>query len=304
MGGPQVEDPAPEAQPTRPPGPVRRVLTWLGVIALVVSAVLGSNLFSVRDKLFGSAVPEPARPAANRNAFTPIHNTARVETSLRSNPWWQNLTSLHGTSTVRSLKLTIGAGAIQWRVKTSCRSGRLLVRVAGQPEPLVDTACSKDAVGSSQKTGAKRIDVQADGPWRLEVSQQIDAPLVEPPLRTMTASGARQTATGSFYKIDQTGTGKVTVYRQADGRYSMRLNRFFVTPNADLELRLSPRKAPRSSKQFLSAPSRRVGRMDVTAGSFNYAVPAGIDPSRYQSLVIWCAATRSAYAAARLEAAR
>lgn len=303
MGRRQVESTAgaPAAQGS-PPAPARRVLSWLAVIVLVASAVLGSNLFSVRDDLFGSAVPEPARPAVSRDGFAPIHGEPHPETSLRSAPWWQNVASAKGTSS-RSAPFTIGGSAIQWRARASCTSGRLLVRVAGQPKPLVDTACPRSVVGYGTGTGAKRAEVQASAPWRLQVSQQIDAPLVEPPLKAMTAPGTRRVATGSLYGIDQTGKGKLTLYHQPDGRYSMRLDHFFVSPNVDLELRLSRRRAPRSSREYMSAPSKLVGPLDVTAGSLNYLVPAGLDPTRYGSAVVWCVATRSAYAGATLKAA-
>jgi len=120
----------------------------------------------------------------------------------------------------------------------------------------------------------------------------------------MTDSAAVKVASGGFYKIDKTGIGKATVYHQADGRYSIRLEDFFVTPNVDLQLRLSPLEAPHTSPEFINAHSELVATMDVSAGSLNYVVPDGIDPTKFRSIVIWCAPVNSAYAGATLAPAQ
>jgi hypothetical protein len=296
---PESTEPDPPAAP--PPAPTRRVLTWVGLLALVATAVLGSNMFSLRDRIFGTATPDPAPPAAGRVAgAAPEDTVAAAPTSLRSSPWWQDVTTLEGTGATTSAPFTIAPGAIQWRVKWTCTSGRLVVRAPKQSKPVVDGACPEGDVGYSVQKGTLSVDVAADGPWRLTVAQQVDVPLVEPPLPAMTAGGTAVAATGSFYNIDKTGTGKATLYRQADGRYSVRLEDFFVSPNVDLELRLSSVEAPHSSQEYASAPSELVAVMDVTAGSVNYTVPADVDPTRFRSIVVWCVPVKSAYAAASL----
>jgi len=65
-------------------------------------------------------------------------------------------------------------------------------------------------------------------------------------------------------------------------------------------LRLSTHSAPRSTRDYTSARSKLVSFLDVTAGSLNFSVPAGVDPTRFRSVVIWCAATAQVYAAAKL----
>jgi len=305
-----TEEKRSEARHAPPVRPARRALGWLGLLSLVASAVVGSNMFAVRDRLFGTTTPNAAAPAAGRAAGNLTQDTVAaaplplVPTSLRSQPWWQDVATLQGTGTTTSSAFTIVPGAIQWRVKWTCQSGRIQVRAPNQAKPVVDGACPQGGVGYSSKTGPLSVQVTADGPWRLEVSQQIDVPLVEPPLPAMTAAGAKAVGAGSFYNIDKTGMGKVTLYRQADGKYSLRLDEFFVSPNADLELRLSTLDAPRSSQEFSNAQSELLVVMDVTAGSLNYAVPAGLDPTKFRSVVVWCSPVDSAYAAASLVGAR
>jgi len=299
----ETEVRAPEAPPVAPKSPVRQLLTWLALLALIASAILGSNMFSIRDKLFGTATPDAAPPVAGRVAGDTTQDSVAAPTSLRSEPWWQDVTTLQGTGPTTSAPFTIVAGAIQWRLKWTCSTGRLVVRAA-KPKPVVDGACPEGAVGYSVEKGQQTLQVMADGPWKLEIGQQVDSPLVEPPLPAMTAAGATTVGSGAFYKIDKTGTGKVTIYRQADGRYSLRLDDFFVSPNSDLELRLSTLDAPHSSQEFANAPNELVVVMDVTAGSLNYAVPAGLDPTKFRSVVVWCRPISSAYAAASLGPAR
>src|SRR5579885_564631 len=46
--------PEPPAVEARRSGPRRPVLAWLGLLAVLASAVVGSNVFSVRDHIFGT----------------------------------------------------------------------------------------------------------------------------------------------------------------------------------------------------------------------------------------------------------
>ena len=116
----------------------------------------------------------------------------------------------------------------------------------------------------------------------------------------MTAAGAASLATGTFYKIDQQATGTVTSYRLPNGSHALRLDDFFVSPNAELEVRLSPLPAPQTTDEYTAAPSELVTKLDVTTGSLNFEVPASIDPARFRSVVIWCQLVNSAYGAATL----
>lgn len=278
--------------------------TWrptavLGLVVLAASAVFAGNPAGVRDRLLGSAVAAPAAVAVSRNAG-PTAAVAPVRTVLRSEPWWQGVRTLQGTGPETVPGLAIAGDALQWRAAWSCQTGHLKVTAAGRPRPLLDADCPGTGTGYATTTGTTNLRVQADGPWQIKVDQQVDVPLDEPPLPAMTAPGAAPLSTGSFYKIDQVGTGTVTVYRLADGTDALRLSDFYVTPNTDLEVRLSPLPSPHSTGEYTAAPSARVSFLDVTAGALNFAVPAGIDPTQYRSVVLWCDRLHSAYAAASL----
>lgn len=280
-----------------------RVGPVLGVLALLASAAFGANAFGVRERFLGSETPEARPAAAGRTADAPRSGAAAppVTSVLRSQPWWQVVTTLEGDGT-RAAPVTIAPGAIQWRVTWECDTGRLLVRVPGRPKPLIDGQCPRGETAYATRSGTTRLQVTADGPWRMKVEQQVDVPLVEPPMPEMTAPGSRVVAKGAFYRMDQTGNGTITVYRLADGRHALRLDDFYTTPNIDLEIRFHPLVAPKTTADYLSVPaSDKVAPLDVTTGEMNFVVPAGIDPLAYRSVVIWCPLINSAYSAATLE---
>ena len=275
---------------------LRQVVSAVGLLVLAASFVVGADLFGVRGALFGKATPPPRASAFSRVAGAP----AATKSVLRSQPWWQQVGRFRGTGTSAADLFAISDGAIQWRATWSCESGRFVVRAAGEKKPLIDEPCA--ARGKKELTNRPRgaLQVVADGPWTVRIEQQVDVPLVEPPLTTMSAASTRTAATGSFYRIDQVGRGRLTIYRLANGRYALRLSDFYVTANIDLEIRLHPLRKPRTTRQYLSRPSRFVAPLDITTGSMNFVVPAGIDPRRYKSVVIWCPLITSAYAAATL----
>ncbi len=283
----------------------RRAGAALGLLVLLAALVVGSDAFGVRESLFGSATPPPKSSAFSRIATATPANAQR--TQLRSQPWWQTVRSLRGVGPTTTPAFKIDAGASQWRVKYSCRSGRLVARASGKADPVVNASCPSAKTGTpiakDTKSLSTSLTVTADGPWRMVVEQQVDVPLNEPPLRAMTATGTVPVARGRVYRIDQSGMGRVTFYRLAGGRYALRLAGFYVNPNVDLELRLSSLRAPHSTPRYLKAPSTHVAPLDVTAGSLNFMVPRGVDPTRYGSLVVWCPLITSAYAAATLKPA-
>lgn len=278
----------------------------LGLLVLAASLVVGANLLGTRDALFGSATPAPRAAAASRGgAFTRVQGSAAApKTVLRSQPWWQSVGRLKGAGARSLPAVRVSGEAIQWRIRWSCTSGRFVVRRSAGSKPLIDAACG--AAQTTELTG--KVDhglrIEAAGPWTAHVEQQVDVPLIEPPLPAMTAAGARAVAGGSLYRIDQVGKGRMTIYRLAGGRYALRLSNFYVSPNIDLELRLSPLRAPHSTHQYLSTPARLAAPLDITTGSLNFVLPAGVNPLRYRSVVVWCPLITSAYAAATIERGR
>ena len=275
-----------------------RIATAAGLLVLVASFVVAADLFGARSALFGSATAPPRASAFSRIASAPAKAPDSV---LRSQPWWQHVGRYSGAGASAPGLFAIGDGAIQWRVTWSCEGGRFVVRSPGEPRPLIDEPCGERRTKELTKRPRGPLQVIADGRWSARVQQQVDVPLVEPPLPAMRAPGARVIASGDFYRMDQVGRGRVIVYRLPNGRYALRLRNFYVTANIDLEIRLHPMRRPRTTRDYLSAPARLAAPLDVTTGSMNFVVPRGVDPRRYRSVVIWCPLITSAYAAATLQ---
>ncbi|HVM04578.1 MAG TPA: DM13 domain-containing protein [Acidimicrobiales bacterium] len=285
------------------PSLAKRLATAMALGALGFSALVGGNAFGTRDRLFGVDVREARPPAAGRVVGGTTVTTAPDSTTLvRSYPWWQGVTSLEGAGTTQVPTFEVGDDAIQWRVRATCTTGRVVVVDPSGRRPVLDAPCRGEPsdYGISSRTGPKNLRVVAEGPWRLEVDQQVDVPLEEPPLPEMTAPGTTVVATGDFYRMDQHGEGTITVYRLGDGRHALRLDKFFVTANIDLEIRLHPLEAPRTTADYLSAPAALAAPLPITAGSLNFVLPEDLAPTAYRSVVIWCPIIASAYAGATL----
>ena len=276
----------------------RRVGAWLTVAVLAAAAVIGSNLFSVRERIVGSALPDPVVPTTSRVVAAAPAADEPAPTALRSTPWWQIVTSVQGEGAT-SVPITIDERAIDWRVNWSCDGGRLRIAARDEARPVVDARCP-GGVGFGHGTGPTELEVRADGGWSIEVAQRIDIPLVEPPAPAMTDPETEIVATGTFRKAARVAAGKVTIYEIDDG-YWVRLDDFWVNPKSALQLRLSDEESPETAEEFLGARSQLLTSLDVTSGSLNYQAPAGVDAEGFRSVVVWSPADNTVYAAAPLE---
>ena len=236
--------------------PARRAGAALGLLLVAASALIGSGLLGVRNDLFGSTTAPAVVAASSRDASASGGGASAQKTVLRSQPWWQRLGTFRGSGSARTAPVAMGSEALALRVSATCTTGRLAVRGPGAGPALLDVACPARATRKVVREPAGALRVTATGPWQLQVAQQIAVPLISPPLPAMTAPGARRVETGSLYRISQVGVGRVDLYRLADGRWALRLQNFYVTPNVDLQVRLSKLPAPRT---HASVPQRAVG---------------------------------------------
>ena len=108
-GAPEsADDVSDTLTPVRPPEPAptprpKRALTVLGLVVLAASAVFGADPAGIRERVLGSATAESRSAAvsrqANRSTDTTLGTatTRPAQTVLRSQPWWQGVTTLQGT---------------------------------------------------------------------------------------------------------------------------------------------------------------------------------------------------------------
>ena len=91
-------------------------------------------------------------------------------------------------------------------------------------------------------------------------------------------------ASGEFEGTDEFhfGRGTASIIEVQPGRYHLRLQDFSVRNGPDLYVYLSTAADEYADDAF------EVGLLKATDGSFGYDLPAGLDPSRFKSAIIWC----------------
>jgi len=102
---------------------------------------------------------------------------------------------------------------------------------------------------------------------------------------------------GSFYDI---GSGQALVYQLADGSRVLRLQDFEVDNGPDLHVYLVPIDPVPDSVGVEIPGSVDLGKLKGNIGDQNYDIPADLDLSQFQSVVIWCQPFRVPFTAAAL----
>lgn len=270
-----------------------RSLRWLLAAVALVGPLVGACGGGGGD---GTAGPGTAAAPTTAPTTTPVRE------GPRSAPRWETVNTFAGTGPLRTASFEILADAIQWRVRWTCQAGALQVLSdppPRRPKPIVDASCEAGkGTDHAIHTGTIALDVAATGPWEIVVDQQIDFPLDEPPLPGM--AGAPVLLEGSFYDLENRGTGTARLYQLPDGTRALRFEDFEVTQNTDLFIRLSESPRPANSAETVAAPFVEIANLRSTAGTQNYLVPADVPTEKIRSIVIWCAPVSVAYAAAAL----
>ena len=276
-----------------------QTLGWLLLIPLIAAAFFGGNAFGLRDRAF------PAPTTLSDATLSHAAGQAINHTNeLPAQPYWVTVATPTGSGN-GSQSVNIAADSLQWKVDWQCDSGTISIdaRQSGsKTQSIARNAKCGSGEGFAVNGGAFTLAVTATAGWSLQVQQQLDRPQNSPPDPAMTAPGSSVLASGTFYGIDQQGQGTVRIYHLADGSYALRLESFYVTPNTDFIIRLSVLQHPGSTPEFISNQYANVAPLPITAGSFNFAIPSGVDPRAYHSVVIWCDRLISAYAGATLQA--
>jgi Electron transfer DM13 len=128
------------------------------------------------------------------------------------------------------------------------------------------------------------------------------APPAVAPTPTTVPAGPRELATGELRGLAHRGSGQVRLLELADGARVLRLEDLNVENGPDLHVYLAEAPADADPAQF----GRRyvdLGQLKANHGNQNYLLPAGTDPARFRSAVIWCKRFAVGFAVAPLMAA-
>ena len=266
------------------------------VLGFLVLASCGSSKKEASTAT--TAAPAIAFPSTLQTAPPVISNTDPTKAA----PRWEQLKVVTGNSSTEIGPITVNAQAIQWRVKWSCDGGSLIINVSPSPPkpgPLVQNNCPGQGEAYSRQTGDVKLSVQGSGPWKATVEQQLDTPLDEPPLPEMAT--AQVVAKGTFYNVEKTGKGTVTLYKLADGRSALRIEAGFeVVNDPDLVIWLSSLPQPKTSREMSDAPHYELSALKSTKGSQNYILPNDVTVNPIKSVGLFCVPVPAIYVAAAL----
>jgi hypothetical protein len=139
------------------------------------------------------------------------------------------------------------------------------------------------------------------GPQKLFLDERVDeaSPITEG-VAGGDGSTAEVLAAGSFESLAHHAAGAAKLIRSQDGSTLLRFENFEVENGPDLRVYLSEAPADgdedRLVEQFID-----LGGLKGNIGNQNYALPGDVDPSRYQSAVVWCRRFSVGFAVAPLD---
>lgn len=111
-------------------------------------------------------------------------------------------------------------------------------------------------------------------------AQPATAQATAAPTAAAAANGPAAVKSGEFTAVEHSGSGKATIFKQADGKYILRLENLDITNGPDLRVRLLG----------ASGASLDLGGLKGNKGNQNYDLPADFDPAKYSTADIWCRA--------------
>jgi hypothetical protein len=110
-------------------------------------------------------------------------------------------------------------------------------------------------------------------------------------------------ARGSLISHEHATTGTVKLIRLPDGTHTLRLEGLETSNGPDLRVWLTDapvKEGVAGWHVFDDGKYVSLGKLKGNRGDQNYAVPAGVDPSGFSSVTIWCDRFDVSFGAARL----
>ena len=116
-------------------------------------------------------------------------------------------------------------------------------------------------------------------------------------------AGPVKLASGFFQGADNfhKGSGLATIFELANGERVLRFEDFSVTNGPDLRVYLTAHPQPTSHADVTSGSYIEIAKLKGNKGNQNYELPADLDLSQYQSVLIYCKPFRVPFATALLK---
>lgn len=279
----------------------RRLVTPAFAVTLCAATFTGCG----QEDDSENSVAGTQAPVPFPTALTTVAPILSDNNPAKAAPRWEQVRVVTGNAPLDLGTVKISENAFQWRVKWHCDAG--VIRITSTPPPvpgrpgttLVDSPCPASGEGFGRQTGDVRLRVEASGPWKATLEQQVDTPLDEPPMQEM--ANARVLGRGDFYNVDKTGKGTVILYQLTDGRRALRFEPGFeVLNDPDLVVWVSSAANPKTAKAMADAPHAEIAALKSTRGSQNYIIPDNLPFSEIRSVGLYCVPIPSIYIAAAL----
>jgi hypothetical protein len=146
-------------------------------------------------------------------------------------------------------------------------------------------------------------------PWKLFVDDTVDeaTPIISasaaasgpvPP-----GGGTALLARGDFISHEHGTSGRVYVYRLADGNRVLRLENLNTSNGPDLHVWITDAPVKEGSagwRVFDDGEYTELGKLKGNKGNQNYALPASVDLAKLRSVTIWCDRFNVSFGAAAL----
>jgi hypothetical protein len=94
-------------------------------------------------------------------------------------------------------------------------------------------------------------------------------------------------ARGKFRSLEHGTSGQALILRRRDGSLFLRFDDLNTSNGPDLHVYLSQVPASDDWRAY-GERYLDLGKLKGNIGDQNYALPSGIDPSKYRSAVVWC----------------
>jgi hypothetical protein len=127
--------------------------------------------------------------------------------------------------------------------------------------------------------------------------------LCQAPLHAQDPAKAKTLETGTFHGKVHSTSGRATIYQESDGKLVLRLTNFKTSNGPDVHVLLIAVKDAADDANFLKGGVERVelGPLKGNEGDQNYAIPAGTDLAKFQTVSIYCERFDANFGAAPLE---
>ena len=157
-------------------------------------------------------------------------------------------------------------------------------------DPFAAAAAAPTTVATAPATTVATAPATTAPPPTGATSADLAPPTTVPPVPSTTVpttSAVPAVRVGSFRSIAHQTSGNVRVGATADGRQVVFLEDLATDNGPDVRVLLSPHPAD-GDASILAGDALELGLMKGNVGDQTYEVPADVDLSQFQSVVLWC----------------